>query len=183
MKDSLQISRAAARPAVSSASHRMVWAGATAALALVAMGFAGGAHARDNVYWSVGVNSPGVSVGVTNGAPVYVAQTPVYVQPAPVYVQPTPVYVPRPVLIQPRPVYVQPTAVYVQPAPVYQQGWAPPGQAYGWHKKHRHNDRDDRDYGRDYGRGEHSGFYAQNQIVQPYVQAPQIYQRGGYYGR
>lgn len=88
-----------------------------AALAGAAMlGFAGAAQAGGNVYWSIGVGSPGVSVGVTNARPVYV-------QPAPVYYQPQPVYV------QPAPVYYQPQPVYVQPAPVYY------GRPYG-HKKH-----------------------------------------------
>ena len=46
------------------------------------------AQARD-VYWSVGVNSPGVQVGVSNGPPIYVQHPrPVYVQPAPVVVYP-----------------------------------------------------------------------------------------------
>ncbi len=56
-------------------------AAAGVALAL-AMG-AGPAQARD-VYWSVGVNSPGVAVGVSNGGyPVYVAPAPVYYPPPP----------------------------------------------------------------------------------------------------
>lgn len=69
-----------------------------ATLAVLAAGAAwlavpGTAEARD-VYWSVGVGGPGVSVGVGN-VPVYQApvyQAPVYVQPAPVYVQPAPRY-------------------------------------------------------------------------------------------
>ncbi|HYW56536.1 MAG TPA: hypothetical protein VE934_06235 [Polaromonas sp.] len=86
-----------------------------AALAAAAMlGLAGAAQAGSNVYWSVGVGSPGVSVGVTNARPVYVQPAPVYYQPQPVYVQPAPVYYQRPA-----PVYYQPQPVYVQPAPVY----------------------------------------------------------------
>jgi len=49
------------------------WAKGLALLALAAAGWAastGTAQARDNVYWSIGVNSPGVAVGVSN-APVY----------------------------------------------------------------------------------------------------------------
>jgi len=93
--------------------------GVMATLAVAAMGFAGGAQARDNVYWSVGVGTPGAVVNVGNGG-VYQPQ-PVYVQPAPVYVQPAPVYVqPRPVFVQqPRPVYVQPQPVYMAPQPIY----------------------------------------------------------------
>src|SRR5674476_1563672 len=80
-------------------THRTVFvAGATVALALAAMSFAGSAHARDNVFWSVGVGAPGVSLNVGN-AGVYMQPQPVYVQPAPVYYQPSPVY------YQPQPVY------------------------------------------------------------------------------
>lgn len=81
---------------------------AAGALALVAVGTS--AQARD-VFWSVGITSPGVAVGVGNAA-VY-APAPVYVAPAPVYVAPRPVYV------APQPVYVAPPAYYVRPAPVY----------------------------------------------------------------
>ncbi|HQR98279.1 MAG TPA: hypothetical protein PK060_06265 [Polaromonas sp.] len=120
-------------------------AGAAAALAIAAMGFAGGAHARSDVQFSVGVVLPGAQIGVTNAYPVY-AQ-PVYVQPPPVYMQPRPVYV------QPAPVYYQPRPVYVQPAPVYY------GRPHGWHKRHgRHGRDDDRRGG--YRQG---GYYVQNQ--------------------
>jgi hypothetical protein len=94
------------------ASRSMVMAGAAATLAVAALGFAGAAQARDNVFWSVGVGSPGVDFNVGNAPPVYVQPAPVYVQPAPVYVQPAPVYYPRPVYVQPRPVYVQPAPIY-----------------------------------------------------------------------
>jgi hypothetical protein len=59
-----------------------------AAIAFGTLAAASAAHARTDVYFSVGVP-----------APVYVAPQPVYVQPEPVYVQPQPVYV------QPQPVY------------------------------------------------------------------------------
>ena len=87
-----------------------------------AAGFAANARA-DNVYWSVGVASPGVSIGVSSGwpGPVYVQSAPVYVRPAPVWVQPMPV-----------------APVYYQAVPFYQPGWAPPGRALGWHRKHGH---------------------------------------------
>jgi hypothetical protein len=52
---------------------------ATAALTLGALAAASVAHARSDVYFSVGIQSPGF-----------------YVQPAPVYVQPRPVYMPSP---------------------------------------------------------------------------------------
>ena len=86
-------------------------AGATAALALAALSFAGSAQARDNVFWSVGLGAPGVSLNVGNAGPVYMQAQPVY---QPVYVEPAPVYYyqPRPVFVRPAPIYVQPQAVY-----------------------------------------------------------------------
>lgn len=73
---------------------------AAAAVVVAVFGAASAAHARSDVYFSVGVQA----------APVYVEPAPVYVQPRPVYVQPRPVYV------QP-PVYVAPAEVYVRPGP------------------------------------------------------------------
>ncbi len=58
-------------------------AGAAVAIAMTA----GTAQARD-VNWSVGIHSPGVSVGVGNGYPVYVAPQPIYYAPPPVYYSP-----------------------------------------------------------------------------------------------
>lgn len=87
------------------------------------------AQARDNVYWSVGIDAaPGVSIGVGNARPVYVAPAPVYVAPAPVYVRPAPVYYAEPVYVRPAPVY------YAEPVYVH------PGRHRGWHKRHRHWD-------------------------------------------
>jgi hypothetical protein len=69
-----------------------------AAVALGAFAAASAAHARSDVYFSVGVQSPGV-----------------YVQPALVYVQPGPAYVaPRHVYVAPQPVYVPAPAYYGQ---------------------------------------------------------------------
>ena len=64
------------------------------------------AHARD-VYWSVGVESPGVSVGVSNVPPprVVVHPRPVYVEPAPVVVY-SDRYRPRPVYVERAPVVI-----------------------------------------------------------------------------
>jgi len=102
---------------------------AAAAVGLAALGTASVAHARDNVYWSVGIGAaPGVSIGVGNSRPFY-GQQPVYVQPAPVYVQPQPVYdyysqaVNPHYYVQPAPVYVQPAPIYYAPAPVLRQGY------------------------------------------------------------
>ena len=100
---------------------------AAAALVLAAAGTASVAHARSDVYFSVGgYVAPGVHVGVSN-APVYYPR-PVYVQPAPVYVQPAPVY------------YAPPPVVYVRPAPVY-YGAAPVYYDRPHWKGHRHHDR------------------------------------------
>ncbi|ABM36667.1 hypothetical protein [Polaromonas naphthalenivorans] len=111
---------------INKANRSVIVAGAIATLAVAAMGFAGSAQARDNVYWSVGVGTPGAVVNVGNGYP-----QPVYVQPQPVYVQPAPVYVqPRPVYVRPRPVYVQPQPVYLAPEPVYYE------RRHGHHRRH-----------------------------------------------
>jgi len=151
------------------ANRSAVVASAMATLAVAAMGFAGSAQARDNVYWSVGVGTPGAVVNVGNVGSVYQQPQPVYIQPQPVYVQPHPVYVqPHPVYVQPAPVYyqqrplfVQPQAVYGVPQPVYY------GRPHGWKKHHRgyaqgpgyyrdgqgygpmHHQRRDRNHGRD----------------------------------
>lgn len=101
-----------------SPKRALLVAGATAVLALAAMGFSGGAHARGDVSFSVGVVIPGVQVGVTHAYPVYTQ---------PVYVQPQPV------------VYVWPAPVYVAPVPVYY------GRPHGWNKRHDRHDRDDDD--------------------------------------
>lgn len=112
-----------------------------AALLGLSLAALGSAHARDNVYWSVGVDAaPGVSVGVSNHRqPVYVQQQPVYVAPQPVYVQPAPVYVQPHVYSQPRVIYSQPHVIYpgntyyAQPAPVY---YGPPGH---WKHRNKHH--------------------------------------------
>lgn len=116
------------------------WARAGAAsLAVLALGASTTAVAGD-VYWSVGLSSPGVQLGVFSPQPIYVQPQPVYVQPQAVYVQPQPYYVqPRPVYVQPQVVYTQSRPVYVQPRPVYVQpqpqgvynGWNHP--RHGWH--------------------------------------------------
>lgn len=98
-----------------------VWRAAfISGLAAAAVAAVQPAHARDNVIWSVGVASPGVSIGLSNAAPVYVQPAPVYVQPAPVYVQPAPVVVQRPVPVQPI-------------------AWVPPGYVVREAKRHHHH--------------------------------------------
>lgn len=98
------------------------------------------AHARDSVHWSIGVNTPGVAVGVSNAPPVYYGPPPVYYQPRPIY-------------YAPRPIYYGPPPVYYAPRPVYRSGWGP---APRWERDrhdhwrgHRHGDRYDGRRGRD----------------------------------
>ena len=117
-------------------SKRSIYAStaAAAAFGLAALLSSTAANAQ-NVYWSVGVSSPGVQVGVQNAPPVvYLPPQVVYQQPQVVYQQPQVVYVqPRPVYVQPQPVY------YTQPAPIYYG--APQviyrgghyGKHHGWH--------------------------------------------------
>lgn len=100
---------------------------AAAGVALALFAAAGSAQARSDVNWSIGLNSPGVVVGVGNGYPVYAA--PVYSAPAPVY------YAPRPVYRAAPPVY------YAPPAPVYYAPPPPPAYYYrgGYGHGHRHH--------------------------------------------
>lgn len=126
----------------SSLSRRWLGHGLAWVAGLCALGAAGVAQARD-VNWSIGIESPGVSVGVSNHRPVVVYPQPVYG--APVYG--APVYG-RPVYVHPQPVYqVRPVPGYVRPVVVHPY---PPTVVYGrpghGHKhKHRHGNRHDRD--------------------------------------
>lgn len=70
-----------------------------ACVAALTLGASGAAQAQDNVFWSIGMSSPGVQVGMSN-APMVVVRPPVYVQPRPVYVVPRQV-----VYMPPQPVY------------------------------------------------------------------------------
>lgn len=98
---------------------------AAAGFAVALAALAGAAQAHDNVFFSLGVQAaPGVTLGVSNAPPVYVAPAPVYVAPQPVYVQPAPMYVvPRPVVLAPAPVYYG------------------PGRRVGWYRHHGHGHR------------------------------------------
>jgi len=91
-------------------------AGAWAASAVVSE-----AEARDNVYWSIGIQSPGVAVGVANAPPV-------------VYGPPAYYYQPRPVVVYPRPVVVAPQPIY------YYDDYRPRHwkKDRHWHKGHGH---------------------------------------------
>lgn len=90
-------------------------AGVVAAGALFAT-----ASASAAVGWSVGVNVPGVAIGVATPQPYY-APAPVYYPPPAAYYAPPPVYyrpAPR-VYYRPAPVYYAPPPVYYRPAPGY----------------------------------------------------------------
>ncbi len=110
-------------------NRALLLSGACTGLAIVAMGFAGQAQARDNLTFSVSVGGPGVLVGTSNAYPVYNQPRPVYVQPAPVYYQSAPVY------YQPRPVYYSAPPVYAVPQQVYYA--RPQGWQHGHFKKHQ----------------------------------------------
>ena len=117
------------------AKGRSTWARALglASLATAAWALsAGQAQARgghDDVYWSIGVNSPGVVVGVSN-APTVVYSYPSYGYP--VY------YEPRPVVVYPRPVVVHPRPVVVHSYPVYgHPQWHGHRGHKHWKKHHR----------------------------------------------
>lgn len=94
------------------------------------------AHAND-VYWSVGIQQPGVSVGVSNAPPPVVVHTYPGVRHRPVVVYPSYPYV-RPVVVAPQPVYVQ------------SRGYGPrwndrhDRHHHQWHKRHDRHDRYDR---------------------------------------
>jgi PXPV repeat (3 copies) len=132
--------------------------GLSTALALASLSFAGVAHARDNVTFSVNIGVPGVLIGATNAYPVYSQPRPVYVQPRPVYVQPAPVY------YRPAPVYYSAPPVFVAPQPVYYQ--RPQEWRHGHYKKRHKHDRDDDRR----GSYQQPGYYSQGY-------APVYYQR------
>ena len=108
-----------------SSSPKRRWQGLAWVAGVCALGAASVAQARD-LNWSIGIDSPGVSVGVSNHQPLVVYPQPYYVQPQPVY------------QVRPVPGYVQPVVVYPQPTVVY-------GPPPGWRHKHRHGHKNDRD--------------------------------------
>lgn len=142
--------------AFDSAWHRSSgWARGVAMVSLAAGAWAlsaGSAQARggNDIYWSIGVNQPGVSVGVSNAPPVVYQQRPqVVVVERPVIYE-RPVVYQRPVVVQQRPVVVYQTRPYVveQPVVVYRErGYRRVDDRRGykrdkWHKRQdRHRDR------------------------------------------
>ncbi|WP_082007595.1 hypothetical protein [Tepidimonas taiwanensis] len=92
----------------------------SAAAALASLALAGVAHATD-VYWSVGVHQPGVSVRIGNTVPVVVMPSPR-------------------VVVAPAPVYVAPPAVIVAPPYGVAYGvYGPPGHRHHAHKHRWHH--------------------------------------------
>ena len=122
-----------------------------ATLAMGGVGLTGAAQAGD-VFWNIGVSSPGVQLGVSSAPQVY--YQPVYEQRPPVYVAPRPV-----VYVQPAPVFVT-QSYYGQPQYV-QTNWQRPGYGPGWRHGHRHHGGDryesDRYDGGRSGDGRHGG--------------------------
>lgn len=116
-----------------------------AGVALATLGLAGTAQAQ-NVFWSLGLSSPGVQLGVSSAPPVMVVQ-PSY---QPVY---QPVY--ETVYVAPRPVvYARPAPVYVAPPVYLQADWRYPGYRRGWQRwQERHENQGHE--GERWGRGEH----------------------------
>ncbi|WP_372661604.1 hypothetical protein [Hydrogenophaga sp.] len=95
------------------------WARGLAVVALAAGAWAFSTVATQaragDVYWSVGVHSPGVAVGVSNAPPVVVRPRPVVVYQEPVYQERVVVYEQRPRVIQ--------REVVVVRGPVVHTGW------------------------------------------------------------
>jgi len=111
----------------------------------------GSAQARNNVYWSIGINAPPIGTVVSN-VPVY--------QPAPVYYAPVPVYYePAPVYYEPAPVYVRPPRVIYRPQHVVYGGRYWDARAHHWRHHHHHHHRGwhQRDWRRD-EYGSHRGW-------------------------
>lgn len=122
-----------------------------AGVALATLGMTGAAQAQ-NVFWSLGLSSPGVQLGVSSAPPVMVVQPsyqPVY---QPVYET---VYESRPVYVAPRPVvYARPAPVYVAPPLYLQADWRYPGYRRGWQRGQERHENQGRE-GERRGRGEH----------------------------
>ena len=100
-------------------------AGAVASVAL----FGTASASANGVSWSVGVNVPGVAIGVAAPQPYYVAPQRYYAPPPQAYYPPAPVYYQQ-----------RPPVYYNNVAPVY---YAPPPPVYygpgpGYYHRHQH---------------------------------------------
>ncbi len=116
-----------------------------AGVALATLGMAGAAQAQ-NVFWSLGLSSPGVQLGVSSAPPMMVVQ-PSY---QPVY---QPVY--ETVYVAPRPVvYARPATMYVAPPVYLQADWRYPGYRRGWQQRQERHENQGHE-GERGGRGGH----------------------------
>jgi len=130
-----------------------------ACVAALALGASSAAQAHgDDIFWSIGMSSPGVQIGMSN---------------APVVVQPPVIYAPAPVIYAPRPV------IYSPPPPVYR---VYPGY-YGrgrWAERHERDDdrwegrRDHERHDRDGREGRH---YEGEREAYGYGRAPNLGRR------
>ena len=140
------------------AKRSALMVGTAVTFAVLTLGFAGAAQARDNIAFSVGIGVPAVQLGISNAYPVYTQPQPVYVQPAPVYVQPRPVYYNaygQPIYVEPQPVYYEHRhhghwrgGYYQRPyGGGYGPGYGPsygPGYAPIYYQRDEHRDHDRR---------------------------------------
>lgn len=117
-------------------THRCISIFVATGASLLALSLAAPAHAQE-VFWSIGLSSPGIQVGVSSAPQVLVQ--PVY-QPHVRVVHP--VVLPRPVVyVRGAPVVYAPiTPMLVVPAPVVRVHKHHPGQRRGW--QHRHEQRE-----------------------------------------
>ncbi len=103
-----------------------------AAAGVVAAGaLFGAASANAGVSWSLGINAPGIGIGVVE--PGYYAPAPTYYAPPPTY------YAPPPVYYRPAPVY-RPAPIYYAPPVVYGGGYH--GGRGDWRRHERHERRE-----------------------------------------
>ena len=110
-----------------------------ASVALATLGMVGSAQAQD-VFWSLGLSSPGVRVGVSNALPMVVRPTyqPVY---QPVYQESYPVYAaPQPV------VYMRPSPVYMAQPQYIEADWRYRGHRRGWQREQRRHELERRNH-------------------------------------
>ncbi|MFZ4480292.1 MAG: hypothetical protein ACOYNZ_10430 [Rhodoferax sp.] len=102
------------------------------AAALVLLGAGVAAQAQD-VFWSVGLYSPGVQLGVASAPPMMVVQPayqPLYRQARPVHAAPQPM------------VYLRPLPVFAPPPQYIRADWRYPGHRPGWqYRQERHENR------------------------------------------
>lgn len=114
-----------------------------ASVAVATLGMVSSAQARD-MYWSVGLSSPGVHVGLSNALPMVVRPMyqPVYQESYPVYVAPQPV------------VYLRSAPFYMGQPQYIQADWRYRGHRSGWQHEQQRHERERSGHGhQDRGRG------------------------------